>query len=627
MSRPNPLAAAVLIGAVTTACQGSAPPEPLAPAQVTFTRDVAAIAFKHCAPCHRPGESGPFSLLSYDDLRRRAGQIAEITGRRVMPPWLPISGHGTFAGERRLSDRDVDILRRWDEQGAPEGDSIHLPQLPTFASGWQLGEPDLVVTLRQPYQLRADGADVWRNFVMPASVQETRFVRAVELRPGNPRVVHHAIMGVDQTRSSARRDARDDEPGFDGMELGDAQPPDGHLAGWTPGMAPVPGVEGSAWRLDPGDDLVLQLHMTPSGKPESVQPQIGLHFANAPPTKPSMVLLRLDGDNQLDIPAGARDFVAADRFELPVDLQVLAVYPHAHFLARTMEAHAEMPDGRQQPLIRIDDWDFKWQDVYRYAQPLRLPKGTVVSFRYTYDNSAENPRNPSRPPTRVVAGMRSSDEMARLQLQVRPDRTEDVATLRTAFYLHLVGKTPDDPWVHYELANLFRDSGRRDDAVREYRRAIDLDPSHSAALVNLGTVLHEGGQRVVAVTYYRRALAAEPDFVPAHFNLGNALRANGQNDEAIRHYREAVRLEPSLGAAHNNLGEIMASRGQLTLALQHFREAVRLSPRSATALGNLGAALGVAGRMDEAVVHLRQALQIDPANETARRNLELAMGR
>ena len=171
-----------------------------------------------------------------------------------------------------------------------------------------------------------------------------------------------------------------------------------------------------------------------------------------------MVLLRLDGDHQLDIPAGARDFVVTDRFELPVDVQVLAVYPHAHFLARTMEAHATLPDGREQPLIRIDAWDFKWQDVYRYAQPLRLPKGTVISFRYTYDNSAENPRNPSRPPKRVVAGMRSSDEMARLQLQVRPDRAEDVATLRSAFYLHLVRKAPDDPWVHYELANLFRDS-------------------------------------------------------------------------------------------------------------------------------------------------------------------------
>jgi tetratricopeptide (TPR) repeat protein len=340
-----------------------------------------------------------------------------------------------------------------------------------------------------------------------------------------------------------------------------------------------------------------------------------------------MVLLRLDGDHQIDIPAGAPDFVVTDRFELPADVQVFAVYPHAHFLARTMDARATLPDGREQPLIRIDAWDFKWQDVYRYAQPLRLPKGTAISFRYTYDNSAGNPRNPSRPPKRVVAGMRSADEMARLQLQVRPDRVEDVLTLRVAFYLQLVRKAPGDAWVHYELANLLRDSQRRDDAVREYRRAIDLDPRHAAALTNLGVVLQEDGQLDVAVTYYRRALVAEPDFVPAHFNLANALRATGQDGEALRHYREAVRLEPTLGAAHNNLGEILASQGRLELALGHFREAVKLSPKSATALSNLGAALGVAGRMDEAVVYLRQALEIDPRNEAARRNLELALSR
>jgi tetratricopeptide (TPR) repeat protein len=621
------LAAGILMSACAIACREGVPADSLATGPVTFTRDVAPLVFQRCAPCHRPGESAPFSLLTYDDVKSRARVIAEVTGRRVMPPWLPVPGHGSFAGERRLSDHDIAVLRRWHEQGAAEGDAAHLPPQPVFPAGWQLGQPDLVVTLPRPYQLRADGTEVWRNFVMPVPVSSAQFVRAVELRPGNARVVHHAIMGVDQTRSSARRDAQDAEPGFEGMDLGDAQSPEGHLAGWTPGMAPVPAIEGSAWRLEPGNDLVLQLHMTPSGKPESVQPQVGLYFAQAPPTGPSLVLLRLDGDHQLDIPAGAREFVVTDRFELPVDVQVLAVYPHAHFLARTMEAHATLPDGREQPLIRIDSWDFKWQDVYRYAKPFRLPKGATIAFRYTYDNSAENPRNPSRPPKRVVAGMRSTDEMGRLQLQVRPDRAEDVATLRTAFYLQLVRKAPDDPWVHYELANLLRDSHRREDAAREYRRAIDLDPHHAAALTNLAVVLHEDGQIDVAMAYYRRALVAEPDFVPAHFNLANALRTQARTNDAVRHYREAVRLEPTMAAAHNNLGEVLAAQGHLDLALGHFRDAVRLSPRSATALGNLGAALGVAGRIDEAVPHLRQALLIDPGNEAARRNLELALER
>ena len=627
MSLATRLAAGIVMCACGLACRGAAPSESLATRPVTFTRDVAAIVFRRCSPCHRPGESSPFVLLTYDDVRRRASMIVDVTERRVMPPWLPVPGHGAFTGERRLSDREVAVLRRWHEQGAPEGDAAHLPPQPVFTDGWQLGQPDLVVTLPTPYQLTAGGSDVWRNFVMPVSVSSLRFVRAVELRPGSARFVHHAIMGMDQTRSSARRDFLDPQPGFDGMGLGDAQPPDGHLVGWTPGMAPVPPVEGSAWRVEPGDDLVLQLHMTPSGKGESVRPQVGLHFAQAPPTGPPMFLLRLDADHQLDIPAGAREFVVTDRFELPVDVQVLAVYPHAHYLARTMDARATLPDGSERPLIRIDSWDFKWQDVYRYAEPLKLPKGAIISFRYTYDNSAENPRNPSRPPKRVVAGMGSADEMAHLQLQVRPDHAEDIATLRTAFYLQLVRKTPGDPWVHYELANLFRDSQRRDDALREYRAALALDPRHAAAHTNLGVVLQESGQIDVAVAHYRDALRAEPDFVPAHFNLANALRAWGQIGNAVRHYREAVRLEPDLAEAHNNLGEIVAAQGDMDLAIGHFREAVRLGPGSATALANLGAALGATGRLDEAVAYFRQALQIDPGNAAARENLELALKR
>jgi Tfp pilus assembly protein PilF len=409
------------------------------------------------------------------------------------------------------------------------------------------------------------------------------------------------------------------------MELGDALPPDGHLLGWTPGMTPVPAVDGSAWRVQPGDDLVLQLHMTPSGKVESVQPQVGLYFAQTPPVGSPMFLLRLDADEQIDIPAGAREFVATDRFELPVDVQLLAVYPHAHLLARTMDVRAMLPDGSQRVLIRIDSWDFKWQDVYRYAEPVRLPKGSAVSFRYTYDNSAENPRNPSRPPKRVIAGMRSVDEMAHLQLQVRPVHAEDIVALRTAFYVQLAQKTPANPWVHYELANVYRESQRRDDAVREYRAALELDPRHAAAHTNLGVILQDEGQLTEAMAHYQRALRSEPDFVQAHFNLANALRARGQIADAVGHYREALRLEPGLAAAHNNLGEILASQGQMDRAIEHFSEAVRLGPGSATAHGNLGAALGAIGRLDEAIGHFREALQIDPGNEAARRNLALAL--
>ena len=330
--------------------------------------------FRACAPCHRPGEAAPFSVLSYQDVRPRVRTIVSATASRFMPPWLPEPGYGEFAGERRLTDAQIDTIRRWHEQGAIEGDPAALPPLPAFTPGWQLGEPDLVIKLPRPYTLAADGREVWRNFVVPVPVAASRFVKTVELRPGNAKVVHHALLGIDPTRSSRRRDERDAEPGFEGMDMGDSQAPDGHLLGWSPGMAPFPGVDGQSWLLRPGTDLVLQLHLTPTGKREVVDPVVGLYFADRPPAAAALQLMRLDADHAIDIPAGEKRFVVSDAFELPIDLDVLAVYPHAHFVARTMEASATMPDGTVKWLIRIDDWDFKWQDIYRYATPVSLPK-------------------------------------------------------------------------------------------------------------------------------------------------------------------------------------------------------------------------------------------------------------
>jgi Flp pilus assembly protein TadD len=468
---------------------------------------------------------------------------------------------------------------------------------------------------------------VWRNFVVAPPVAETRYVRTVELRPGSARFVHHALLGIDATRSSRRRDAKDAEPGFGGMDMGDAQAPDGHLLGWTPGMSPFPGIEGKAWKLDPGTDLVLQLHMIPSGKPETVSPVIGIYFAAAPPVGPPMYLLRLDADQMLDIPPGVKDFSVTDSLTLPVDVHVHAVYPHAHLLAKTVEATATLPDGTRQWLIRIPDWDFRWQDVYRYASPVFLPRGSTIAMRYTYDNSTENPRNPSRPPRRVMAGLRSTDEMAHLQLQVLPARAEDALALKAALYRHAAMKTPDDPWVHYELGNVSRDAGDRDGAVREYRAALALDPRHAAAHNNLGVLLAGAGAWDEALAQYEQALAVEPDFADALFNLGNALRALGRLADAIGRYRAAVRLEPDMAEAHTNLGEALVASGRLEEALGHLRTAVRLSPQSAEAQNNLGAALARRGRLDEAMAHFRAALAIDPGHARARENLELAMDR
>src|SRR5882762_694863 len=252
---------------------------------VTFSRDVAPIMFQKCAGCHRPGQSAPFALLTYEEIKKHARQIAEVTQRRYMPPWLPEPGYGEFALDRRLSADQIAIFQRWVAEGAVEGNQADLPPLPRFPEGWQLGVPDLVVALPQVYTLSAEGKDVYRNFVLPIPVATLQYVKGVEFLPGNARVIHHAFIDVDETRQSRRLAERQSPPGFDGMELPDsAVMPGGQFLGWQPGKTPNCSSAGLSWVLRTNTDLVLQLHMHPSGKPELVLPAVGFYFTDQPPT-------------------------------------------------------------------------------------------------------------------------------------------------------------------------------------------------------------------------------------------------------------------------------------------------------------------------------------------------------
>ncbi|HVD76873.1 MAG TPA: hypothetical protein VNH43_04655, partial [Vicinamibacteria bacterium] len=395
-------------------------PSPLSE-PVTFNRQVAPIVYRNCAPCHRPGEAGPFSLLSYADVRKRADQIARVTASRYMPPWPPEPGYGDLAGERRLGEDQIALLQRWVREGAPEGPPAEAPAPPRFTEGWQLGPPDLVVEMRDTYTVPAEGGDVFRNFVLPVppakgcersgidsreasggsrgrdaappcSMTTTRYVRALELRPGDKKVVHHANVLVDTTGSARRRDASDPGVGFAGMDVeleSDRFEPDSHFLFWKPGTAAVTEPPGMAWRLDEDTDLVLNMHLQPTGKPERIRPAVGLYFTDEAPTKFPM-LLQLEHDGAIDIPPGENRFVVADHYDLPVDVEVLGVYPHAHYVGRDVQGFATLPDGTKKWLIWIRDWDFAWQAVYRFARPVFLPRGSRLEMRITYDNSAGN---------------------------------------------------------------------------------------------------------------------------------------------------------------------------------------------------------------------------------------------
>lgn len=589
----------------------------------TFTRDVAPILYEHCATCHRPGESAPFDLLTYADALKHDRQIAMVTARRFMPPWLPERGLVAFTGERGLSEREIDLLRRWYEAGAPEGDPQELPPLPRWAEGWQLGAPDLVLEPDETYTLPADGIDVFRNLIIPIPIDRSRYVRTIDLRPENPRVAHHAVMRVDRSRSSRLLDQQDPEAGYEGMEWGEARPPEGHFLGWTPGKVPYAGSDDLAWVLEPGSDLVVQMHMVPSGKPEAIRPKVGIYFAESPPTRSTETIV-LDV-KQIDIPPGKRDYVVEESYVLPVAVEIVSIYPHAHYLGKKLEGWAELPDGSRQWLVRIPDWDFNWQDQYRFAEPVRLPAGAKVALRYVYDNSADNVRNPNIPPQRVVLGNRSTDEMGSMSFEVLLASDRDRWTLREALIRQDLARWPDYWIAHGLLGSLLLDTDRPQEAVRHLQRAVRINPEYAVGYNNLGTALSRSGMQQPAAMNFQRALELRPQFADAHYNLAVHLASAGLLEQAIEHYREALDVRAHDPDFHNNLGVALAMIGQSDEAIVHFRRALELAPDSDPARVNLGNLLMEEGWYFAAIEHYRQALAGLPDSEDLQSNLRLAM--
>ena len=563
-------------------------------AEVTFNRDIAPIVYKYCAPCHRAGEAGPFPLLTYEDTAKFARQIAVITERRIMPPWLPEPGELKFAGELRLSDEQIGIFKRWAEEGAPQGEAKDLPLRPQFTPGWQLGKPDLVLHAKKAYTLAASGTDDYWNFIFPTDFPTARWVKAIEIRPGEKRVVHHANILLDRMQSSRSQEKRPGD-GFPGMELrieSETFDPDSHIFFWKPGSLPHVEPEDMALRLEPGNDLVLNTHLQPSGKPESVEPSIGLYFTDKAATK-FPVLLELQNDKALDIPPGDSHFLVTDEFTMPVDVDLLAIYPHAHYLGKDLVATATRPDGNKQTLIHIPRWDLNWQAVFYYAEQVFLPKGTMVEMRYIYDNSPANIANPFRPPQRVQGGNRTTDEMAHLWLQVLP--REDLTI-------------DGDPRKSLEEAIA--------------RHDVTRDPRDFPAQYNLGAMLQARGETQKALEHYQAAAALRPTDAIANNALGGALLSLGQAGEAISPLLLAIKGKANYFAANYNLGNAYASLGQFDQALLYFQEAARLKPDDSMAEANLGAALAEMGQLDQSKTHLERALKLDPKNSIAHGNLE-----
>ena len=619
----------LIVAAALSAVQ-AAPQEPA----VTWSRQIAPLVYNNCTTCHHPGGAGPFSLLAYEDARRWGSQMATVTASRYMPPWLPEHGYGDFEDERRLTNDEIALIAKWVQTGMAQGDPSASPAAPTYHETWQYGTPDLILTVQQPYALAASGTDVFRNFVLPYPLKQRHYIRAMEIRPGAPQIVHHANILIDRTASFRRAHPAEWKAGVPGMELevdtGNEFDPDSNFLFWKPDTPVLVEPEGMPWRLDPGNDLILNMHLKPSGKPELAAAQIGLYFTDQPPTKKPM-LLQLEHDDALDIPPGARNFVVEDSLRLPVDVEVLGIYPHAHYLGKRLEAWATLPDQQKKSLILIPNWDIDRQSVYRYRNPVFLPKGSVVHMRYLYDNSSANPHNPHAPPVRVKAGNRSEDEMAHLWLQVLPVNTPSKGPdprllLEEAWMRNWLSKDPNDIIPLYNLASALAGQGKYQDAIVAYRHALALHPGDERTLNELGAALENSGDWQQAQKVFKQDVASHPETCNARFNLARSDLKHDQASAAQEQFRAMLAQCPADAAVHSGLGVALESDGQVEAAEAEFHAALKIDPQDFTALQNLGNLALQANQPRQAAEFLEVAVKERPTDADAHQQLAEAYG-
>jgi len=420
-------------------------------ASPNYTEDVEPILRRSCRDCHQPGEAAPFPLLTFAQAARRYRDLADVVESRFMPPWKPTAGFGPpLLHDRTLLPDEVATLRAWAVAGAPEGPKLaDAPVAPPPARDWKLGEPDLVLEMPEPFEVPADGGDVYRCFVLPTDLPESRWITAIEVLPGNPRVVHHTFAYLDVRGLGRERDAADPEPGYMCFSGFTGDSIFGALGGWTPGNEPHFLNEGIGQNLPPGADVVMQVHYHPVGKVERDQTRLGLHFARRPIRKALQWISACADPAEFDLPAGDPDIGWKAELKIPMDVELHAMTPHMHLLGRSMEARVVGPDGRSRPLIQIDDWDFNRQETYYLREPLRIAEGSTVHIEARFDNSSANPRNPSRPPRAVRWGEGTNDDMMILFLGLT--RADQDLTLPGAVddfmeeFFRRAGVAPDEP--------------------------------------------------------------------------------------------------------------------------------------------------------------------------------------
>ncbi len=360
--------------------------------KLTYAKDAAPIIQKRCQECHRPGEAAPFPLLTYDDARKRTARIREAVLEERMPPWHADPRHGKFLHERRLTADERDTLLAWIDQGAAKGDDKDLPAPLKFTEGWKIGKPDKVYSMAEEFSVPATGVLPYKRFTVDPGFTEDVWVQAAEARPGDRRVVHHVIVYYKEA----------------GKELYALDGRASTVAGWAPGDMPARYPADTAKRIPKGAKLVFEVHYTPDGTARKDRCSIGIVFAKKPPTHAAET--NILANMLFAIPAGAASHEGRLTYTFKRGATLLSFMPHMHLRGVSARYEVEYPGGKKETLLSVPDYDFGWQTAYRFAEPVRIPKGAKLTWVGRWDNSADNPRNPD-PKKAVRWGLQTWDEM------------------------------------------------------------------------------------------------------------------------------------------------------------------------------------------------------------------------
>jgi hypothetical protein len=379
----------------------------------TFTKDVAPILQKNCQVCHRPGEAGPFSMLTYQQTRPWAAAIKQAVKTKKMPPWFADPHYGKFTNSTALTDSETQTIADWVDAGAPQGDPNAMPPPVQFFEGWQIGKPDLVFELPKPFEVPASGVIDYQHVIVPTGFTQDTWVQAAEVRPTERAVVHHIIAFVREPKSNWFRGQKPGEffiaPQVKTKEEPDTSAlPSDFLVGYAPGQPAEILRPGQAKLIKAGSDIVFQVHYTPNGKPISDRTKLGIVLAKAPPQERVLTLSATNGT--FKIPPGDPNYRVDASFEIGTQVKLSGLHPHMHGRGKDFEYRVVYPTGESQVLLSVPHYNWHWQNWYNLEQPILLPKGSKIECTAHFDNSPNNPDN-ADPTKEVIWGEQSWDEM------------------------------------------------------------------------------------------------------------------------------------------------------------------------------------------------------------------------